>query len=58
MVEGSLAYQHLVGEDADCPNIHEVIVGLALKDLGADVVQGAAIGGSSLFAVGRPPEVA
>lgn len=58
MVEGRPADQHLVGEHADRPDVHEVVVGLALEDLGADVVQGAAVGGPALLAVGGPPEVA
>ena len=58
VVEGSPADQHLVGQHPDRPDIHEVIVGFALQDLRADVVQGAAVGGPPLFAVDSPPEVA
>ena len=58
MVKWGFSDQHLIGEHADCPNIDEVIVGLSLEDFGANVVESAAVGGSSLFAVGRPSEVA
>ena len=58
MIEWRLSDQHLIGEHADRPNIYEVIVGLSLEDFGTNVVESAAVGGSSLFAVGRPSEVA
>lgn len=58
MVEWRFSDQHLIGKYAYRPDIYEVVVGLSLEDLGANVVEGAAVGGSSLFAVGRPSEVA
>ena len=57
VVEWGLADQHLVRKDSYCPDIDEVVVGFTLQDLWADVVESAAIGCSSLFAVCRPPEV-
>ncbi len=58
MVKWGFSDQHLIGEHANGPNIYEVIVGLSLEDFGTNVVESAAVGGSSLFAVGRPSEVA
>lgn len=58
MVKGSLSDQQLVCQDSYRPNIHEVIIGLALQDLGADVIQSAAVGGPPVLAVGGPSEIA
>ena len=58
MVEGCLSGQHLVGQDSYGPDIDEIVVGLAFKDLRADIVEGTAVGVSPFFAVNGPSEIA
>ena len=58
MVEGRRAGQHLVGQDPYGPDVYKVVVGLAFKDLRADIVEGAAVGISPFLAVDGPSEIA
>jgi hypothetical protein len=58
MIERSLSDQHLKGENPNCPNIDKIIIGLALKNLGADIVKGTAVGISPLLAINSPPKIA
>ena len=58
VVEGGFTAEKLVGEHTYAPNIHAVVVALAVYDLGRNVVQGAAVGRPSVFEYGRPPEIA
>ena len=58
MVERCLAGQHLVGQDSYGPDVDKIVVGLALEDLRADIVEGAAVGVSPFFAVDGPSEIA
>ena len=58
-LEGIRFVDHLVQNNADCPNIHALVVFVADEDLGAEVDWGAAEGAPQ-FAVPAhaPPEVA
>ena len=57
MVERSLAGQHLVGQDPNSPDIHKIVIGLSLKNLGTNIIQSATIGVSPLLTVNGPPKV-
>lgn len=57
MVKRSLPRQHLEGQNSDRPDIHEVVVGVSFKNLGADIVEGAAICCPALLAIRSPAEV-
>jgi hypothetical protein len=58
VVEGRLARQHLIRQHSYRPNVHEVVIGLPLQYLGADIVEGAAVCIPPFRAVGGPPEIA
>jgi hypothetical protein len=57
VVEGRFSSEHFVSQNADSPDVHEAVIGVPLEYLGADIVEGAAVGVPALLAVGRPSEV-